>query len=75
MEKTGESPCSEMETRTFSKGCVVTGDNGAEIAVVTMSITTLHDFQEEHTEALLEKFAQSCRVLYLEAGKALKTES
>lgn len=74
MKQMNESPRTETGTRTFSKECSVITDGGAEIAVTAMSITTLRDFQKEHTEALLEQFAQTCRALYLEAGNALKTE-
>lgn len=70
-----ESPCTETGTRTFSQECVIVTDNGEEIAVAAMSITTLHGFQKEHTETLLSQFAQLSRSLYLEAGNALKTES
>lgn len=74
MEQTRKSPHTETGTRTFSKECVVVMDDGVEIAVATMSITTLRGFQKEHTEKLLRKFSQISRALYLEAGDALKTE-
>lgn len=75
MEKqTSESPRTEVGTRAFSREDVVVTDDGAEIAVVTMSITTLRSFQKEHIERLLGKCAQTCKSLYLEAGNALKTE-
>lgn len=74
MEQTNKSPRTETGTRTFSKECVVVTGNGAEIAVATMSITTLYSFQKEHTDVLLEQFAKTCRALYLEAGNALKEE-
>lgn len=74
MELTRKSPRTETGTRTFSKGRVILADNGAEIAVTVMSITTLRGFQREHAEELLSKFAQTSRELYLEAGDALKTE-
>lgn len=74
MEQTRKSPRTETGTRTFSKECVVVTDNGVEIAVAAMSITTLRSFQKEYTEELLSKFAQVSRALYLEAGNLLNTE-
>jgi len=74
MELTRKSPRTETGTRTFSKGRVVLADDGTEIAVTVMSITTLSGFQKEHTEELLSQFAQTSRAFYLEAGDALKTE-
>ncbi len=74
VEQTGKRPCVDLKTRTFSKECVVVSEDGTQIAVATMSITTLHSFQKNHTEMLLSKFAQTCRTLYLEAGTALKAE-
>ena len=73
-QKTSESPRTEIRTRTFSKQCVVETDDGVEIAVVAMSITTLGSFQEEYVEALLSKLAQTCRTFYLESGNDLKTK-
>lgn len=75
LENTGENPRTETGTRTFSKECVVVTDIGEEIAVAVMSVTVLRSFQKEHTEAILEKIAQTCRALYLEAGNALKEEN
>lgn len=74
MKQTNESPRTETGTRTFSEKCVVITADGAEIAVVAMSITTLRSFQKEHIETLLGQFAQTCRAFYLEAGNALKAE-
>lgn len=47
MELTRKSPRTETGTRTFSKGRVVLADDGTEIAVTVMSITTLSGFQKE----------------------------
>ena len=74
VEQTGKRPCVDFKTRTFSKECVVVSEDGTQIAVATMSITTLHSFQKNHTEMLLSKIARTCRMLYLEAGTALKAE-
>lgn len=73
MEQKSESPRTENGTRAISKGWVVT-DNGVEIATITMSVTTLCGFREEHIGKLLTSMAAGCRLLYLEAGNALKTE-
>ena len=73
MAKTGESPRTESGTRAISNGWVVT-DNGAEIAIITMSITTLSSFQEDHIKELLKRFAEASRSFYLEVGNKLKTE-
>lgn len=74
MDLQNESPRTKNGTRTFFKECVVTTEGGTEIAVVAMSIITLHSFQEEHIEALLSEFAQTSRAFYLEAGNTLRTE-
>lgn len=74
MKETNESPRTETGMRTFSKECVITADDGTEIAVAAMSITTLQGFQKEQIETILSKFAQTCRAFYLETGNALKTE-
>lgn len=72
MDLQNESPCTESGTRTFTKECVVVADNSVRLATVTMTITTLRNFQKENTEALLKGFAQSCRLFYLEVGNELK---
>lgn len=74
MDQTSKSPRTEIGTRTFSKECVVVTGNGTEIAIASMSITTLRSFQKEYLETLLSEFAQTSRAIYLEAGNALKTE-
>lgn len=74
MEQKNESPRTETGTRAISNGWVVT-DNGVEIATITMSVTTLHGFQEKHIGKLLTSIAEGSRSFYLEAGNALKTES
>lgn len=74
MEQTRKSPRAEDGTQTFSKEFVVTVNDGTEIAVADMSITTLHSFRKEHIEALLSEFTQISRMFYLEAGDALKTD-
>ncbi len=66
-------PRTENDTRVVTKGWVVT-DNGVEIATVTMSVTTLRDFQEVHIGNLLKSIAEGSRSFYLEVGNALKKE-
>lgn len=73
MDEKNESPRTENGTRTFSNEWVVT-DNGKEIAVISMSVTTLRNFQNEKIGKLLSFFAEASRSFYLEAGKTLKTE-
>ena len=73
MEQKSESPHTKTGTRAISNGWVVT-DNGVEIATITMSVTTLHGFQEKHIVKLLTSMALGFRSFYLEAGNALKTE-
>lgn len=73
MERTSESPRTENGTRAISNDLVVT-DNDAEIAKITMSITTLSGFREELIGEILKRFAEASRSFYLEAGNKLKSE-
>ena len=73
MEQVSESPRTENGARAISDSWVVT-DNDAEIATITMSITTLSGFQDDHIGGLLKRFAEISRLFYLEAGNKFKAE-
>lgn len=71
MEEKREDPRTENDTRAIAKSWVVT-DGGAEIATITMSVTTLRGFQKDQIGNLLKSIAEGSHSFYLEAGNSLK---